>query len=374
LAGETLILHTTYGLHAIGLPTGRRLWSRRFDPPVEEGRPIVAADHSIWAERGFVASVDGYGTVEVAPVEAGDQVLWRRQDRTRGWHAVRIRGDYVIAANEGLSRIDVFRLADGGHVGQASFKQPPKPKSKISLGLFDEVICGTVTSRSVAGIELATPGVERWRVDLPVDIERLFKPTSDLVGVADGAGWLQIINPVDGNIRFSSRVRACAGGVIDGVVVDDVLYTYGYRVAAQGRQPLAHRDGWALAAVSMEDGRVLWQRDDLDASAHLSQDLLRSVRGAIPVVRVERGRDPDHNQRSAPGDVYVDLLDQGTGATLETIGPVKMPEGTSTQRIIDVWIRPDSVLVVTEEAYLSFPILPDDGSLQASRNGGEGDG
>lgn len=360
--GQTLILNSTYGIHAIGLLTGRRLWSRRFDPPVTGQQEIGGSDAWLWVHDGYVISVDAYGELEVSYANAGDRLLWRRKRPARRWFAVRARGEYVVAVDINLEKADIFRLADGRYLGACEFKQNADRARKVNITLYEDVICGPVSDNTVAALELATPGVERWRVSASSDLSQIFKPSANLLAVADRAGRVQLVDPASGKSRLPAvKTEACADGIVDGSIQGGVLYVCGFkkRVAASNLSE-ADQQRWGLAAVRISDGTVLWQRDDFGARAHLNQDILETSANAIPVVVLSVNSEAQRFQ--APGvrsgnaaKVEVVLVDKADGKEIGEKITASLDPETSAWRILNVDARPGQLHVAAGPVHLHFP-------------------
>ncbi len=369
LDGQALIINSAYGLHAVGLLTGRRLWARRFDPPCLPDQEPSGSDAWVWAHEGYLISVNARGQLEVSRTCDGERILWRRSLSQREWYAVRTRGDYVVAVDRGLERVDVFRLADGRYLGECRFIQDETPGRKVNIALYDDVICGPVSGREVAALELATPGAERWRVAMPDNLSQLFKPTPELVAVADRSGRVEVIDPGTGKSRIAATVYACEEGVTDGALVDGVLYVCGYQVRARPATGY-DRQRWAMAAIRMQDNRILWQRRDIGARAYLPGDVLRVSSNAIPVAvftpstrrqaeataRSSRGSTTRADGKMVAGMVELSIVDKATGETVGETVAAPVPKGAGAYRILDVAVWPGQVIVTVGSSVLRFPI------------------
>ncbi len=374
VAGQTFILNSSQGLHAVGLVTGRRLWSRRFEPPALAHQEVAGSDAWLWAEGGYVATVDRRGRLEVAPADAGQSILWRRSNPQRQWYWVRIRGSTVVAIDPDLERVDLFQLEDGTHRGFCRFRQLP---DKVSLTLFDEVICGPVAGNEVAAFDLATPGIERWRVAMPADLCQIFKPAPDRLALSDRAGRLMIVDPQTGRVLHETRLNACAEGVTDGVVRDGILYACGFQVrpwgqpdeagptSGTGRGPDFARQRWGLGAVRLSDNAVLWQIADIGPRPFLNADVLRAVDGLVPVVVYRpRGTAPrtgiqvggvDAPLRGA-GTLELTLYDRVDGQQVTDTAIVELPEDPAAGLVADVRVWPQAIDVVIGAVTVRFPL------------------
>ncbi|HOB73352.1 MAG TPA: PQQ-binding-like beta-propeller repeat protein [Phycisphaerae bacterium] len=358
--GQTLILNSAYGIHAIGLLTGRRLWSRQFDPPVvRPQQERSASDAWLWVHDGYVISVNKGGDLEVSLTTSGDRLLWSHRRPGRRWYAVRARGPYVVAVDDQLEQVDVFRLEDGRYLGACHFKQGAA--YKMNIALFEDVICGPASENEVAALELATPGVERWRVSAVSDLAQLFKPSADLLAVADQVGRVQLVDPRTGRRHMAPvRVQACAEGVMAGTLEDGVLYVCGFKKRASGAAD-ADQQRWGLAAIRVADATVLWSRDDLGPRTHLNQEVLGSAVNVIPVAVLTTANErPRQFQAGRPRTdrsawLELTLLDKATGQKVgESISAPVDPEAGAA-RVLSVRVRPGEVQVTVGEAWMRFP-------------------
>ncbi|MGQ9650125.1 MAG: outer membrane protein assembly factor BamB family protein [Phycisphaerae bacterium] len=366
LDGQTLIVNTGFGLHGVGLLTGRRLWSRPFDPPCAPGSDPIASDLWLWSHDGYLISLNASGRVEVARSFDGAHVLWSRSMPKRQWHIVRARGSYVIAADEKIQEVDVFRLADGQHIGQCRFSQPQAAADRINLLLFDEVICGPVSENEVAAFELASPGTERWRTAVTGRLSQIFKPTADLAAIADRAGQVEIRESSTGKARGRFATPTCAEGVIDGALADGVFYLIGY-FERPARRPRRVNGCYGLAAIRMEDGTILWQRNDIAPGTFLTADVLRMSSNAIPLAMLVSDSEAGGTSRPAgtrtrsgtgdpPGSIEMCLLDKATGKEIGRRVSKPLPTGIRDSLILDVCVWGREIIVRMAACELRFAV------------------
>ncbi len=361
LSGQTMIVNTEYGIHAIGLLTGRRLWSRKFIPPEGPGDE-AASDACIWTHDGYIVAVEADRHLEVAYAGQGDRILWQARMGNRKWAAVRARGPYVVAVDAALEVADVFRLEDGRYVGECRFLQDVSPYRRVNVTLFDDVICGPVSLNEVKALELATPGVERWRVEMPAAIAQIFKPTPDVLAVADRTGLLRLIDPSSGRQIMQARVKSCGQGVNDGAIMDGVLYIYGYQERVTEPAQLDQQK-FGLAAINFAGGDVLWEIRDLPARTFLSDDLLRASPNAIPLVSFIRpgggAEQPPvraDGTGSGAGSVELVILDKKTGKPIGERITTPMDKDPGAGRIQSVEVWPGRILVASGSSYLRYPV------------------
>lgn len=369
IEGQILAMSSSVGLHALGTLTGRRLWSRPFDPPVTAARESAFSDAWVWLHQGYVISADARGRLEVCRADAGDRVLWRRTNARQSWYWVRARDEYVVAMEAGLEHVDIFALSDGRSIGSCAFVQGDE---RVSIMLFDDVICGPVAARDVAAFNLATPGVQRWRLPGTDNIAQIFKPAPDLLAVADQSGQLSLVDPLSGKVRWQARVEACIDGILDGTVQEGVLYVCGLQKRALGAARVsADRQRWGLAALQMTDGSIIWQQGEFPARTHLSAEVLRTSANVIPVAALVPAESPstrdgshtsDHDRNVAVGDpasgmnaLQLILLAKTTGRPIAPPVVSASPVDRASRSILDVQVWPDRVDVILESAWFQFP-------------------
>lgn len=365
LEGQTLLINSPLGLHAVGALTGRRLWSRLFDAPCLPNQDPADSDAWFWAEDGFLATVDAGSRLEVCHTESGQRILWRRTSPRRRWHWVRARGGFLAAMDADLEQVDLFRVRDGTAVGRCLFTQPP---DKVSVTLYSEVICGPTSEREVAAFELAAPGVQRWRFAMPDVLAQVFKPTPDLLAVSDQAGRLALVDPATGTSRWQTTVEACAEGVTDGMIQGDTLYVCGLQKRPRGPRPDHESQRWGVAAVNAADGRVLWQRGDLAARTHLNAAVLRISENAIPLAAFFPARGnaaqqfppPQGTDRTTPlvSRVEIIVLDKATGRQLGGSLSANLADNYGAGLILDLRSVPGGLDIVVGVNYLRCPCPP----------------
>ncbi len=352
--GQTLIVNSDYGLHAIGLLTGRRLWSRPYVAPTVEQLHRAASDRAIWAKGGYVISVDARGKLEVALVDEGHQVLWRAAMPMQRWHRVLSRGDYVVAADENLKHLDVFQLQDGRRLGQCVFAQDDVDDGPLSVSVFEEVVCGPGSTNEVVAYELSRPGIERWRESMPEGLTRIFKPAPDLLGVADAYGRIKILDPATGKLQLETRIERGRGGVFSGAVEADVLYVAGFEDLPAERAQVDQQQ-WYVAAIDMRSGEQLWLAPGYTGSSrHMTTELFTAATNAIPVTQfVAAGRDSSND---LIGELELILLDKKTGKPLGEAQSKKITREGNARWILDVQCWEDKIMVRTGGSVVVFPL------------------
>jgi outer membrane protein assembly factor BamB/predicted negative regulator of RcsB-dependent stress response len=340
VSGQTLIVNTRFGIHAVGLRTGRRLWSRRFDPPSVSEQSPAGSDACIWVHNGYMISVDSYGRLEVARRESGADVLWRRRMLDRKWQTVRAYGEFLVVGDAALQQVDVFRLSDGTHLGVSEFIQQPEADRTVNIAVIDNAICGPVSPREVAAMELKTPGLERWRIEMEADLAQVCKPSEDTLAIADRSGRIKLINTADGSVKLNVHVPAVAHGVVDSRIDAGVLFVVGLQQRFEPARGNAEGQQWSLAAIRLDNGEILWTKTDLGPQMCVTGDALVASSNAIPLLIYRAANEARVNQ-GATNRARLELvvLDKSTGAQLgDTVSTdVEGMEGVAAMLDLQVW-------------------------------------
>lgn len=365
--GQTLIVNTRFGVHAVGLLTGRRLWSRRFDPPAKSDQSPAGSDAYVWVHDGFVISVDNYSRLEVARFESGADILWRRRMLDRRWQTVRAVGDFLVVGDARLQQVDVFRISDGTHLGVCEFAQQPEPDRAVNVAVLADAICGPVSPRTVAAMELNTPGVERWRIDMDSELSQIFKPSEDTLAVADRSGRVKLIDPASGKVTMDVRIPVCAKGVVDGRIEAGVLYVYGLEKRFEPSRGSTERQQWSLAAVRVNNGEILWSKGELGPQLCLTTEALAASPNAIPIVayrpasgeaRMDYGNGPVTIATSRRAAVELMVLDKATGAKIGDTANLEVEATDGAAILLDLQVWPNRVTAFVGTNYLEFNLLP----------------
>lgn len=380
--GQTLVVNTRYGIHAVGLLTGRRLWSRRFDPPYAAHQNPAGSDSCIWIHDGYLISVDSYGHLEVARVESGTDVLWRRRVVDRHWQTVRATGDFLVLGDAGLQQVDVFRLSDGTHLGMCTFTQPSEPSHAVNVAVVDNAICGPASPQKVAAMELGTPGLERWpAVEMDDDLSQIFKPAEDVLAIADRTGGIKLIDPTSGETKLDVEVPDLAGGIVDGRIDAGVLYIYGLHRRSERPRPGSPQQQWSLAAIRVDSGDVLWSKTDLGPQACLTPEVLTVSTQAIPVLayrsagsemRGDHGTGPIAIPTARRAKVELMILDKATGATIGDTVSLDVDSADGAAIMLDLQVWPNRATAFVGTNYIRFGLLPPGGRGGAASEIGKG--
>lgn len=362
--GQTLVMNTRFGVHAVGLLTGRRLWSRRFDPPAREAQTTAGSDACVWVHDGYVITVDNYSRLEVARCDAGSDVLWRRRVLDRRWHTVRAFGGYLVAGDAGLQQVDVFSLADGTHLGVCEFVQPADADRAVNIAVLDDAVCGPSSPRQVAAMELKTPGLERWRVELDADLSQIFKPSEQTLAIADRSGRVKLVDPATGKVTLDVQVPACPQGVVDGRIESDVLYVYGLERRPEPQRGAHENQQWAIAAIQVDNGEILWSRADLGPQLCVTGDALTAAPNAIPLLVYRSAAQESRADYGTPtllpgrrARIELIVLDKATGAALGETVSMDVENADGAAMLLDLQVWPNRVTAFVGANHLRFSLL-----------------
>ncbi len=344
--GQTLVITTAHGLHAVGLATGRRLWSRPFERSLPGAPPT--SDHWISAQNGRLAMIPQAGVVEVVRLADG-RTTWRRHAGPFEPAAIRTAGELVFAVDQRLEHVLVCRLEDGEELATIELNQP---EDRVSLAVFPEAACGPDGS-AIVGYDPRS-GAELWRTANEAPLSAVFKPRPDVLGLGRRDGTVQLINPKSGESIFQARLAGREQGVIDASIRGELLCVMAVGAADPKDQVMK------LTAVRMSDGQTVWQRDQLHLvaarSAARALDLLRLAADMIPLLEIVPGDGRPALQVPERGSGRVEHVAKLTLIDAETGKQLGEPLGLEVDGLVsgDLAIWPDRVVVATNEGVTAF--------------------
>jgi len=308
--GQTLVVGCNGGVHAVGLLTGKRLWSVQ--------RKAGDGPWALLPSNGLVAAADGRVAYlsepgRLAVVDARDgAALWQRDIDIVLADAVVIADRHVLVVDAEYTGAQAFRLADGGCAATFTFSQPEPGQRLISLIQERGILCGPDGSAVVA-YEVAS-GAERWRLEVPEGLGSLFQVSADRIGVGSMSGRLRLADIASGSVEFDRTIDDCALGIADGMLEGTLLIVGG----ATGAGGAAR---WALVGVDIAAGQPRWSRTDLAAVSHMPW-FFDAARGVIPALVTPGDRVPGAGSSNAAPRAVLALLDTATGGDF---GPVAIP-------------------------------------------------
>jgi outer membrane protein assembly factor BamB len=276
--GQTLLVNTREGVHAVGLATGRRLWAERFDIPVQS----AATDSRYFDARGGKVAlrrnphrVDMLRSVEPPVVRDGrTTMLWRARISQFSVSEVRFVGNRLVVASERHRAVAAFDVDTAELILQMAFDAPDKVERGF-VTTADTVV--GLSGKMLVGYSLGD-GTERFRFDLTgrVDDPRSIFETSGLIVVGGAEGLTCVLDPVTGQVVVQVAVSGFApAGVYGGRLEADTLFLW-------GRGTTNRNSDFHLAAFRSDNGAPKWINTQLGRPKLLGQPTL-SYPGVIPL-------------------------------------------------------------------------------------------
>ncbi len=343
LDGQVMLIHGPHALHAVGTLSGRRLWAI----PIRSAmllRDGMLRQRTLDAGSGRVAAILQPGVLAVRRVVDGS-LIW---ERDIGFEpvAIRIRDDYVLAAESSLERIVVYHLNSGEIMSEISFSQPPDAGASVVPVSYSNGIIAGPFDHAVAGCDVRT-GVQRWSVEIPGLTTSLFELEEGRFLVSGGDGLHRILDATTGDVVFEAHVDGLKSGAVYGTLEDSRLILAGFVEDDRG-------EAWTISAVDLETGRTQWTKTMLGT---MHQSHLDLAEGVIPFV-AESGRSSSGNRGRSQS---VLLLDKRTGETVGT--PLDwdgVDRGDAATGDLSVW--PGRLVLQTIKGIVSYETrTPQDG-------------
>ncbi len=338
--GQTMVVTSTRGVHAVGLSSGLRLWARGLPAsqsyaPGAAG-PIALADPD-GPQGGRMALLVAPTVLEVVSTRDGS-AIWRRELSGGTLSTVEIASDRVVAMSQDGQRALLFALADGRFIASLPFSiaidAQVRKRAARGIGrllrpvVFDSVVCGTV-EKAVIAYDLRT-GKEAWRRRATNgSVASLFKPRAGLLGVGSHVGELTLLEPIEGKVLLDGvSVPALQGPIFDAVIHESLIVVQG--AALDGKRPRPMLVGWSLGG-----GRYLWDRA-LPGGRYREPTQLRAARNAIPLLEpvdsvIEGGL------QTVESAVRVTLIDKSTGQSIGSGAQTVISAGFGFSGAIEVW-------------------------------------
>ncbi len=346
--GQTMIVTSEKGVHAIGLASGLRLWARAAsgpEPMATGSDRIIALADPDGPHAGHLAMILDPTVLELADAQTG-RTIWRHEMAQGELAAVRMIGDYVVAVSQTFDRAWTFSMADGNLVSSVAFRTVaargqitvPKP---IDVVLFDHIICGP-NGNGVIAYDLRS-GAEVWRRAIAAPLASLFKPRPDVLGVGTQTGQVSLIRPDTGTVVLTTPLPQIGGPVLDGVLHEGVLVVLGQAKAARVESKVVGVTvpADALEAIAGTDpagnapstGQVRWE---MTVPAGVDPSQLRAAGNAIPVLEM----DGNTGITARPGMgrmIRVTLIDKVTGERIGQGAKVPLSRSLIVEGAIEVW-------------------------------------
>ncbi len=363
--GQTLLTNTETGLHAVGLFTGRRLWSIPIDVPEPKDQHV--ADSNLFdIGRGRVAVRSNAHQLDLARTVDGDEKVWSIQLPDYIIGSVRIVEDRVVVVDHhGLTAI-VFDLHDGKRLFQKTFTAAHADLTTHLL-VFDKLMCGT-EGNAVAGYSLAD-GKQLWTVAFDLSPTALFKASDQCAVIGGKQGQFLAFRPADGEIMAEDHISFAPLGIYAGHHQDQTLFLIG-----RGEEVGGHL--FQLAAIDLRTNEPLWINTRL-ADAICTPRALRALPDLIPLLYRRspiRNVETQIRRNVESGDFdfltfrrfdTLVFLDKRTGELAADPLPINFDD---TQVVLtgEIEFWPDRVVLGTNEGARIAPLAL--GHIRASRS------
>ncbi|MHC5108566.1 MAG: outer membrane protein assembly factor BamB family protein [Planctomycetota bacterium] len=282
VSGQTGVFRGATGLHALGLVSGKRIWSVRYD-----GLSSMMGGHR---ENIALAAGDGWfvGTPKAGRLTSYSMLdggmIWERDLRGEFIYRVEVVDDRIITFDEYNQRVHVIDPSSGELLSRQIFKQPDIEGDLINVIVNAGVITGPARigeDDGVVAFDLET-GEQLWQLATDKPLTQLFKAGEGLVGIGGLGGELKVANAATGELVFDGRIRSVQR-VVDAIWDDDVFVIRHVSPAVRSS---------ALVAIDPGSGEVKWDRGGLATMAAARYEL-QKYNGWLPVLvdqRSNRGR------------------------------------------------------------------------------------
>ncbi|MCH7702289.1 MAG: PQQ-binding-like beta-propeller repeat protein [Planctomycetes bacterium] len=332
--GQTLIVNSSRGLHAVGAFTGKRLWSVEYEGRSDATWPL-RRDQCLDAASGYVACERRAGLITVLRTLDG-RVAWERSFFGRRAGRIRIHDRWVMVTGERAEMVGLYELATGRLVAAMSFDQADANRGVVwpllvQLVEGDSLIVGPDGTRVVA--YRVTDGIEaqkQWDVEMDDGL-------SVLVDLGDG-------HLLCGLHRSSVRMIEVQSGAPAGAEVYlDTPVPIGAAVAAGNVVVLAANERRHAGVTTFlywmdrDTSEIVWSRR-LPTVTPVGAEQLRVFAHAVPVLlRLESGRTRlrGSGRRTEVALVLIgkeDAREVGAPVSFSYTDPSDAPDGVMTAR------------------------------------------
>ncbi len=320
--GETGVVATEDGLFAVGLVSGKRVWSR----PYERGAFDTGESlHTVATAggRGWLATTIRPGRLTAIRMLDG-ATIWQRDLRGESVDEIRVfdigargdsdagfveaadhdavgepSGDVIVTLDAKRQRAQIIGAADGRMISKLLFEQPDLQAERIDIVGTSGMLVGPRSDReadAVTGVALAD-GEQAWQLSLSQPLVRLFVPAEGYVGIGLLGGGVRIVDVHTGEVMFEKDIP---GGqrVVDGLLVSGTLVL---------RYLEPSGADVAMEAFDLATGESLWDRHAL-APLDAAVEPMRMAGGLIPTLLVQ-----DQRVRGRHEYLSIVMVDPRTG-------------------------------------------------------------
>ena len=263
--GQTAVFRTNEGLFAVGLATGRMLWSRAFDATALSSTK-VNPDLRMAAGDGLLAAMPHDGRLALMRMLDGE-IIWERDLRGEAVEIIRMIDGRIVTMDAARERVHIIDRDTGRLVRRVLFDQPNPRRGVIRLVAVGGILCGPAApsgSVGIQGVDIAT-GEVAWQTRVDKPVAAIFKLHEQYIGVGLLGGNVRIIDAATGQRLVEHNVPG-AHVIIDGTLVDGTLIVRHF----SSRNPKRKH---AISALDLATGEELWKRNDLVTTTKLEKPL-----------------------------------------------------------------------------------------------------
>ncbi len=267
--GQIAIFNGRFGMFAVGMRTGRRLWYKPFEF-ITNAAATNIRDRKMAARDGLLAAMPHAGRLTLMRMRDGSE-LWEHDLRGASVGRVILTERAVVAIDTKQRRAQFFERANGTLIGTADFSQLGEGKNVVRVVDMGHLLLGPSNAPAGAG-EPEDPGVvafdmhtgaESWRATFNKPIAQLFDAGLGYLGVALLGGDVMVLRSTTGEVAFTHRVSGVTS-VLDGRVIDTNLVVQ----ASTGRGKARASE---LIAIDIVTGAEDWRRSDLESLVDFSE-------------------------------------------------------------------------------------------------------
>ncbi|MFQ5410890.1 MAG: PQQ-binding-like beta-propeller repeat protein [Phycisphaerae bacterium] len=385
VAGRVAALSTPSGVRAIGLTSGRMMWT-----PVEvDADPGALPDPPVVNVNGILIAAEDAGTLVAIPARDDARRIWRRHWPTQRLRLLRAVEGRLVVVDRNATHASILDPRSGRIRSiHRLLVGPPDPNAESEdfeakdpdahVALVGRVICRS-GHKSVVGRDVIT-GRTLWTIVSVGLVKGLFELDSHYVGIAHGKNRFTVVRVDDGTV--AKEITADGLTMPPGDAVLDYPGTAG--PIEEGRVLLFTRtdDGpteavYVLASFPLGERSTPWKKE-LGRFATISRRMLRASPHYVAVVSNEVSTGEVHlafGMRVPSLDTQTParlvVVDKRTGMRMGDgrLAPYEFDEGhlgeaRHTSRIIqDVIILNDRIIAIAPEGYF---VLADRNELQQS--------